>query len=155
MYKLSNASKAKLKGVHPDLVRVVELAITITEQDFSIGEGVRTLATQKLYVKQGKSQTLDSYHLPQKDGLGHAVDLWAYDGGVKWDEKYYYPIMAAMCAAAKELGVEVTSGAFWGLLNDHEPTVPAMKKAVSDYVAARKKLGKKPFLDLVHFQIAR
>ena len=36
MYKLSKRSLSKLKGVHPDLVRVVKRAIEITDVDFSV-----------------------------------------------------------------------------------------------------------------------
>lgn len=33
-FELGATSRAELKDVHPDIVRVVELAITLTEQDF-------------------------------------------------------------------------------------------------------------------------
>ena len=75
MAKFSNKSKEKLKGVHPDLVKVLELAITYTEQDFSITEGVRTKEQQAIYVRTGKSKSMNSKHLIQSDGYGHAVDV--------------------------------------------------------------------------------
>ena len=40
-YVLGTRSKDNLKGVHPDLVKVVERAITLTTQDFTVIEGVR------------------------------------------------------------------------------------------------------------------
>ena len=36
MFKLSQRSKDRLKGVHPDLVKVVEHAIEITTVDFTV-----------------------------------------------------------------------------------------------------------------------
>lgn len=42
-YQLGNKSLQTLEGVHPDLVAVVKLAITLTEQDFSVGEGLRSV----------------------------------------------------------------------------------------------------------------
>ena len=53
MYSLSNRSLKKLDGVHPDLVDVVKRAIEITEIDFGVSEGVRTLETQKEYLEKG------------------------------------------------------------------------------------------------------
>ena len=86
MYKLSNRSLERLNGVHPDLVAVVKLAITLTAVDFMVVEGLRDLETQKRYVAEGKSQTLKSKHLRQPDGFGHAVDLCGYAGGkALWD----------------------------------------------------------------------
>ena len=43
MYQLGKKSKKKLEGVHPDLVKVVERAIEITEQDFTVLEGLRDI----------------------------------------------------------------------------------------------------------------
>lgn len=40
-FTLSQRSLNNLKGVHPDLVKVVRRAIEITEQDFVVIEGIR------------------------------------------------------------------------------------------------------------------
>ena len=42
-FSLSNRSKGKLEGVHPDLVKVVESAIGLTEIDFGVTYGVRSV----------------------------------------------------------------------------------------------------------------
>ena len=44
MYKLSDRSLSKLEGVHPELVDVVKLAITLTKVDFGV-----TLETDLLW----------------------------------------------------------------------------------------------------------
>lgn len=75
MYQLGKTSLQRLDGVHPNLVRVVRRAIEITAQDFSVNEGLRTLERQRRLVASGASQTLNSKHLKQADGFGHAVDL--------------------------------------------------------------------------------
>lgn len=75
-YKFSPKSLAKLEGVHPDLQRVVSRAMTYQIIDFSVNEGVRTRERQAMLVAQGKSQTMNSKHLKQLDGYGHAVDLY-------------------------------------------------------------------------------
>lgn len=76
MYALGNKSRQKLTGVHPDLVRVVERAMSLQLMDFSVNEGVRTPARQQELFNAGKSKTLKSKHLLQSDGYGHAVDLY-------------------------------------------------------------------------------
>ena len=106
MYQLGNRSKQRLEGVHPDLVVVVELAISIAEQDFSVIEGLRSIERQKKLFSDGKSTTMNSRHL-----TGHAVDLVPYP--VSWDWEYFYPIANAMKQAAKELGVDLEWGGDW------------------------------------------
>jgi peptidoglycan L-alanyl-D-glutamate endopeptidase CwlK len=105
-YKLSQKSLDKLEGVDERLVRVVKRAITITNADFAVGEGVRSLERQKILVIQGKSQTMQSKHL-----TGHAVDLWVLkDGVVTWDKQAYIDFAPFMKQAAKDEGVAVRWG---------------------------------------------
>lgn len=66
---LTDRDMARLKGVHPDLVRVVVRASQ--RQAFFVSEGLRTLERQKELLAAGKSKTLNSRHL-----TGHAVDLY-------------------------------------------------------------------------------
>jgi len=106
MYKLSLRSKQRLSGVHPDLVDVVKRAIEITEQDFSVTEGIRHIERQRQLVATGKSTTLNSRHL-----TGHAVDLVPYP--VSWDWEHFYPIADAMKQAAEELDVDLEWGGDW------------------------------------------
>jgi peptidoglycan L-alanyl-D-glutamate endopeptidase CwlK len=111
MFKLSTRSRARLLGVHPDLVRVVERAITVTLVDFSVVEGVRTLAKQLEYFKKGKSKTMHSRHL-----TGHAVDLapWMMVNGVAtidWESKAGWEAVAdAMKSSAYNLDIPLEWG---------------------------------------------
>ena len=52
---LGPRSRAKLRGVHPDLVKVVERAIEITLVDFTVLEGLRTAARQQALVEIGRA----------------------------------------------------------------------------------------------------
>ena len=109
MYSLGPRSKQRLRGVHPDLVKVVERAIQITEVDFTVLEGLRTPERQKALVEAGASQTLNSRHL-----TGHAVDLGAWVGDeVRWDWPLYHKIAAAMKEAARQEGVRIVWGGDW------------------------------------------
>lgn len=108
-FKLGLRSKLRLQGVHPDLVKVVELAITRSEVDFTVLEGLRTVSRQRELVKAGASTILNSRHI-----TGHAVDLGAWlNGGVRWDWALYYKIAKAMKSAAAELGITITWGGDW------------------------------------------
>ncbi len=114
MYKLGERSQLRLKGVHPDLVRVVEHAIDISAVDFTVLEGLRTPERQKLLRDSGASQTLNSRHI-----TGHAVDLGALvDGEVRWDWPLYHQIAKAMKQAAKDLNVAIVWGGDWRTFKD-------------------------------------
>ena len=67
-FNLSQRSLDKLEGVHPDMVAVVKRAIELTDVDFGVTYGVRTLAEQKELYESGRSQTMKSKHLIQGDG---------------------------------------------------------------------------------------
>lgn len=114
MFKLSSRSLQRLDGVHPDLVRVVKHAIGISKVDFTVLEGVRTLATQRQYYAAGKTRTMNSRHL-----TGHAVDLAPVVGGaVSWDWDHFHPLAEAMKAAAQAEKVRVTWGGDWVKFKD-------------------------------------
>lgn len=121
MYKLSNRSMNALKDVHPDLIAVVNRALEISPVDFTVVEGLRTIEKQRENVAKGVSQTMNSKHLLQKDGFGHAVDLYPYyDGKVQvqapWSK--FADIANAMKAAALVLGFKITWGGDWKSLKD-------------------------------------
>lgn len=104
-YKLGVSSNQQLEGVHPQLVAVVRLAITLTMQDFTVYDGIRTLKEQREYLRRGTTKTLQSMHLPQSDGYGHAVDLVPWiNGKPTWDWDGCYKIAFAMDQAATQLG---------------------------------------------------
>jgi len=114
MYKLGQRSRLRLKGVHPDLVKVVEHAINISAVDFTVLEGVRTPERQKLLRDSGASQTLNSRHI-----TGHAVDLCAFvDGEVRWDWPLYHKLAKTIKAAAAAEKVALTWGGDWRSFKD-------------------------------------
>lgn len=148
-FKLSQRSLNRLKGVDPRLVAVVKRAIELTTVDFGVTEGVRTLETQRKYVAQGKSQTMKSKHLE-----GKAVDLVAFiDGEVCWELNVYDNVGDAMKQAAKELDLPLRWGAAWNIA-DIRSWNGTMEEAMNHYVDARRKEGKRPFIDGPHFEIA-
>ena len=152
-FKLSTRSKNKLKGVHPDMVAVVERAIELTDVDFGVTYGVRSLAEQEKLVASGRSQTMKSKHLIQDSGYSHAVDVVAYDGSdVVWEINVYDDICDAFKQAAIEKGVAVKWGAAWseGDIRSYEGTA---EDAMNAYIDLRRSQSRRPFIDGPHFEL--
>ena len=106
-YKLGTRSMQSLSGVHPDLVDVVKLAITITEVDFTVIEGIRNINRQRQLYKAGKSTTMNSRHI-----TGHAIDMvpWPVD----WEDLERFNVMAeAMKTAAEVQEIPIVWGGDW------------------------------------------
>jgi hypothetical protein len=144
-FKLSQRSLDRLQGVDPKMVSVVKRAIELTEIDFAITEGKRTKERQAELVKKGLSQTMNSKHLD-----GSAVDIVSYvNGKVNWTFENYIVIAEAFRKASIELGIKVRWGGSWTVLSE----TTSAKASYDAYVKQRKALGKKPFLDGVHFEI--
>lgn len=114
MFKLGLRSKMRLRGVHPDLVKVMERAIQLTERDFTVLEGLRTLARQKQLMAAGATRTMRSRHL-----TGHAVDIAPLvNGQVRWDWPLYHELAKVVKQAAAELGVPIEWGGDWRTFKD-------------------------------------
>lgn len=113
-FQFGARSLKRLEGVHPDLVRVMKRAIGCSPIDFTIVEGVRTLATQKKYLASGATRTLNSRHL-----TGHAVDIApVIDGKVRWDWPLYHQLALVVKKAAADLGVPIQWGGDWRSFKD-------------------------------------
>ena len=110
-YKLGTRSLKNLSGVHPDLVAVVNRAVEITKQDFTVIEGMRDISRQRQLVKSGASTTMNSRHL-----TGHAVDIAPWP--ISWEWEDFYPIEEAMKLAADELGIDLEWGGDWKSFKD-------------------------------------
>lgn len=124
-FTLSARSRSRLVGVHPDLVRVVNLAIRLTTVDFVVVQGNRTQAEQDALYAQGRTKpgkkvtwTRNSNHIG-----GRAIDVapWV-NGTVEWDDNgklgLWLRIAEAFKSAAKELGVPIVWGGDWVTTKD-------------------------------------
>jgi peptidoglycan L-alanyl-D-glutamate endopeptidase CwlK len=101
---LGKRSTDNLKGVHPDLVRVVRRALELSPVDFTVIEGLRTKERQAELLKQGFTRTMNSRHI-----IGQAVDIVPLP--VDWNNPKPFGVVAeAMKKAAAELGVKITWG---------------------------------------------
>lgn len=127
-YKLSKRSLRNLEGVSSELVSVVKLAITETDIDFVVIEGLRSPERQKELFEAGFSQTLNSKHL-----TGKAVDLapWV-NNTIDWgDRESFKKVRDAVFLSAEKLNVKLLWGGDWGKYTEKE----------------------NPFFDAPHFEI--
>jgi len=132
MYKFGERSKNNLIGIHPDLVAVMNKAITNSPFDFTIVEGVRTVERQQeLYAKGRKTAgaivtncdgvRAKSSHQVKDDGYGYAVDLYAYyDGSVQTNDVVKLKAIAAHIKhVSKKLGIKIEWGGDWKTIKDY------------------------------------
>lgn len=119
MTDFSVCSLANLQGVHPTLVDLIK---EITQFfDCSILGGTRTAEEQTEFLAKGMTQTMNSLHLIQKDGYGHAIDVAPTPQ--QWDNspqakltKYEVQCIAFLFYAkgyAQAKGIKIRIGADW------------------------------------------
>lgn len=113
-HKFSKSSMDKLATCHHDLELVMQLALHYSPYDFGVTEGVRTPERQKELLESGKSTTLKSRHLANKDGVSEACDIAVYvDGKITWEPGCYRKVAQAVFRASIELGVQIEWGGLW------------------------------------------
>jgi len=106
--------RSKLKGLHPDLVKVVNRAWEIAPGSFRVTEGLRTKERQKELLDAGATTTMNSRHI-----TGHAVDIAAEVAGkVRWDWPLYRNLAVVFKEAAKIEGVPIEWGGDWKSFKD-------------------------------------
>ncbi|MBQ2391371.1 MAG: M15 family metallopeptidase [Clostridia bacterium] len=104
---------------HPKLKLLLIEAIKTSPIDFTVLETVRTLATQKEYLKKGTTKTLKSRHIPlsNKSGLCEAVDVAPYP--IDWsDKKRFIQLSEHIKKTANKLNIPITWGGDWKTLVD-------------------------------------
>ena len=111
----SKRSLSNLRGIHPDLRRVIDRALQESALDFTVIEGLRTQERQAQLVASGASKTMNSRHL-----TGHAVDLLpiGLDGKAAFAWPLYDKLGPAVKAAAKAEGVAIVWGGDWMSFKD-------------------------------------
>ena len=110
MARFGKRSIERLEGVHPLLVDWCFELVTI--MDCSVISGVRSLTTQREYVALGVSKTMNSKHLIQSDGYGHAVDLAPYP--IDWNKLRSFDLLAGVgLGLAAKMGIKIRWGGDW------------------------------------------
>ena len=114
MRRYSKRSLNNLKGIHPDLRRVIDRALQESPLDFIVIEGLRTMQRQRELYASGASKTMNSRHL-----TGHAVDLLPIGkDGAAFAWPLYDKLGPAVKAAADAEGVQIEWGGDWTKFRD-------------------------------------
>lgn len=116
MYKLSQTSFNRLKGINPILIDIITTAIQTSPLDFGIPNdgGLRTAERQNELFKAGKSK-LDGHKKIGKHQLGKAFDIYAFvDGKASWQRNHLTIIANHIVKVAKnEFNVDLIWGGNW------------------------------------------
>lgn len=141
MYILGEASKEKLKGVHPQLVKLMTEAVKESPYDFRIAQGVRTASYQNSLYQQGRTTpgkivtNCDGFknksnHQAKADGYGHAIDIFicgvVENGQYRkftteegYDNKKMTLVAAHVKNVAQKLGIAIKWGGDWSKFKDY------------------------------------
>ena len=154
-FRFGSRSRREMEQMHPDLIRVLERAIAMTEQDFTVFDGFRSASDQNALYRRGASQldgfTRISKHQLQPDGCVHAADLVPWSGGkAVWDWPAIYVIADAMFMAARMLDVQLRWGGCWQHIN---PLNAPPEQLVQMYVKRKRAAGKRAFNDGPHWEL--
>ena len=84
-------------------------------------EGLRTLELQKKYLAEGKSKTLKSKHLANKNGLSQAIDIaFEKNGKINWNDLKWWKLAGKHLAQySKSKGIAMTWGGDWNKNGEH------------------------------------
>lgn len=151
-FRLGVKSNKELVGVHPIGIELVKRSIQLSPVDFAVHDGLRTLREQKNYFDRGVSKTMNSKHLTQEDGFGHAFDLVPYvNRKLRWEWNPIFKIAWAVAQAAKEHRIEIRWGGVWDKpMSDYSRSSESMEEAVSNYCLRH---PGPDFIDGPHFEL--
>lgn len=134
MFNFGEQSLKKLEGVHPDLVKVMKLAIINSPYDFSITQGIRTAEYQNNLFQQGRTKNgqivtyCDGYikksnHQAKSDGYGYALDIAIYNpklpGKLDYDTNKLKEVAELILNIAKEKKYNIEWGGNWKRFKDY------------------------------------
>lgn len=118
MFVFGKKSKEKLSTCHKDLQLIMNEAIKISNVDFGISEGYRSLEKQLQYFKEGKSK-IDGITKKGKHNYkpSLAVDIFPYlENEANWDNEHLSYLSGVIHAVSEILFAqgETTHKIRWG-----------------------------------------
>jgi peptidoglycan L-alanyl-D-glutamate endopeptidase CwlK len=109
-FVFGTSSKAELKTVHPDLVKLSNRALALSTVDFRILQGIRTFDEQ-LKAFEGGFSKIDPRKTKGRHMVGCAVDFIVIDpdtNKITWGKpKLWAKVREAYYQASKELGIPI------------------------------------------------
>lgn len=125
MLKFGTTDNQRLRGVHPDLVRVIRYAAWLwpgSAQKWTVLQGVRSLEEQQKNVASGASQTMRTRHVPSNNASRNAcaVDLAfiGMEGKLDWTYGLYIDLSRIVKTAGDVQQVPIEWGGDWDTLKD-------------------------------------
>lgn len=118
IFKFSKTSEARLNTCHPDLILIMNTAISISDIDLGIAEGHRSKQKQLKYFREGKSK-IDGIKRKGKHNYkpSLATDIYPYfDNGAKWDNEHLSYLSGIIHAVSEMLFLQgkITHKIRWG-----------------------------------------
>lgn len=140
-YKFSNKSIEALKTCHKDLQLIMEEALSLSDMDFGVSQGYRSVETQKAYFNAGLTKLDGVKNLSKHNHLpSHAADIYAYvNDKVSYAERDLCYLAGVIMTASKKLKDEgkIDHSIRWGGNWDSDGVI------ITD----------QSFMDLPHFEI--
>lgn len=113
MYFLTEASEALLSEVHPSLAEVIRRAIAISDIEFQVFHGKRTLTQQDEFFRKGATQGHQSPHM-----YGSAVDIMpVVEGRMCPESEVFDEVATCIKYAAADLNTPIRWGGAWHCTN--------------------------------------
>ena len=120
MYQFGTRSKEKLSQCHKDLQLIADESLKVSQVDFGVSEGHRTVEKQQEYFNSGKSK-VDGIKIKGKHNYqpSLAFDIYAYVSGkpkLAFSQTYLSYLGGVITATAKRLLNEgkITHKVRWG-----------------------------------------
>lgn len=90
MYRFGKTSSERLSTCEMDMQKIMQQAIRVSDVDFGIAEGHRSIEKQQQYYKEGKSKIDGVTRLGKHNYLPSlAVDIYPFvNGQAKWDNEH-------------------------------------------------------------------
>lgn len=106
-FQFGNRSKTKLASCHPDLQLIAEESLKVSQVDFGVSEGHRSVEKQLEYFNTGKSK-IDGIKIKGKHNYqpSMAFDYYAYVSGkpkLAFNSSYLVYLGGVITATAKRL----------------------------------------------------
>jgi len=127
MHEFSHTSKERLATCHEDLQLIMITAIAISDVDFGIAEGHRSIEKQQQYYAEGKSQ-IDGVSKKGKHNYepSLAADIYPWsEGRADWDEETLSYLSGIIHAVSEMLFMDkkITHKVRWGGNWDMDGTI--------------------------------
>ncbi|AXC40306.1 endolysin [Salmonella phage S133] len=122
-FNFGKNSEKQLATVKPELQKVARRALELSPYDFTIVQGIRTVAQSAQNIANGTSFLKDPSK--SKHVTGDAIDFAPYiNGKIDWkDLEAFWAVKKAFEQAGKELGVKLRFGADWNSSGDYHDEI--------------------------------